>query len=356
MEALMITLRIATGMHAGAELRLGPGEYIIGSDETSCDIVLFDAEVQPQHAVLEVAVGAKPRIRPLTGARVSYEGKEHADAAFEVECEGQVTIGSCAVALVWDASQTAAPEPDIRFAPTMQAEPVAAAPEPLPVPPVRKAWQRAGWASATMAGVGITFALVLNSLSSRATTESGNVADVERVLASMHYRELDVRRSPGGEIVVSGYIASRADRDRLEAALRKHSPNGVRLQVVPIGSARTYDAGMPASPALAATSDKKSVLIDGSGGLAMRTKATRSAADEGEIQLQVRGVRVDDGGERILETADGRRYTVGAVLPGGYTVIQLEEDHIVLLKGRDRFMYSLAKPAEPEEVPEVIGS
>lgn len=52
-----IGLRIFSGVHAGAEIVLAPGQYVIGQDD-SCDLILADQTVAARHAVLTIAQGS----------------------------------------------------------------------------------------------------------------------------------------------------------------------------------------------------------------------------------------------------------------------------------------------------------
>lgn len=48
-----ITLRITTGLHAGAELQLPLGSHVIGTED-SCDIILVDTAMAGRHAVIHI--------------------------------------------------------------------------------------------------------------------------------------------------------------------------------------------------------------------------------------------------------------------------------------------------------------
>ncbi|MDR1946214.1 MAG: type III secretion system inner membrane ring subunit SctD [Desulfovibrio sp.] len=61
-----IQLTIFTGTHAGAEIRLPPGDCVFGSAE-DCDIILSDSTIAPRHCVLTVSEKGALRIRPLEG-------------------------------------------------------------------------------------------------------------------------------------------------------------------------------------------------------------------------------------------------------------------------------------------------
>jgi type III secretion protein D len=72
-----ILFTIFTGVHAGAEIRLAAGEYVLGSAE-DCDVVLTDSSLAPRHLALTVAA-QNVRVRPLEGA-LSLKGAPCAEA------------------------------------------------------------------------------------------------------------------------------------------------------------------------------------------------------------------------------------------------------------------------------------
>lgn len=328
----MVSLSITSGLHAGATLDLAPGEYTIGRDEAACDIVLSDADILPQHAKLVVLAEGAPVLHGLADASIEVRSRKHTGGPLTLERDDPVVLGRSTLRFSW-----AAPKPKAQ--PEPGAPPHTAAGSPPLRTGVRGFLRDAGWASGSMAAVGIAFALVLNSLSSSATTESGKVAEVERVLASLRHADLEVRRQPSGAILVAGYVPTQGERDRIEAALRRVRAD-IRVQVVPVGAARNMDPGLRPAAGGVASADKKSVLLDGGNAPAPKV-ASEPAKDQTEVALRVRAVRTDAAGEPILETEEGTRYGIGSLLPGGYMVVNLDADHIVLSKGRDRFLYSL---------------
>ena len=78
----VISFRILTGPHMGAELVLPAGALLIGSDD-SCDVILQDSSVAPRHVRLDIAAeGPSVRVTPLDktvlagGEPVPAEGAE----------------------------------------------------------------------------------------------------------------------------------------------------------------------------------------------------------------------------------------------------------------------------------------
>ena len=64
-------LQVIGGLHAGVNLELDTGSYTIGSS-TGADIVLRDANVAPEHAVIRV--GQSEVRLEATGGEVEYDG------------------------------------------------------------------------------------------------------------------------------------------------------------------------------------------------------------------------------------------------------------------------------------------
>lgn len=59
-------LRILSGPHAGAEMSLRPGRYVIGTGD-SCDIVLRDPDLAARHALLSIEEDGEASVEPLQG-------------------------------------------------------------------------------------------------------------------------------------------------------------------------------------------------------------------------------------------------------------------------------------------------
>lgn len=68
-----ILLGIFTGNHAGAELRLPPGEYVLGAAD-ECDVLLTDSTLAPRHCALTIGADGAARLSPLEGG-LSLKGE-----------------------------------------------------------------------------------------------------------------------------------------------------------------------------------------------------------------------------------------------------------------------------------------
>jgi type III secretion protein D len=86
-----VLIKVYSGPHAGAEIRLRPGRYVLGR-AADCDIVLNDAAVAEHH--LELTAGASGvTVRPLA-IPVYYEGQEIDEAALAIGWHRVVTLGT----------------------------------------------------------------------------------------------------------------------------------------------------------------------------------------------------------------------------------------------------------------------
>jgi type III secretion system YscD/HrpQ family protein len=88
-------LKILSGQHAGAELPLADGEYLVGSGD-DCDIILTDPGIEPEHARLKIFEGEFSCA--VAGGKVLLEGEEiggEAQAAdFQVVTLGKVHLAA----------------------------------------------------------------------------------------------------------------------------------------------------------------------------------------------------------------------------------------------------------------------
>ena len=66
-------LKVFSGPHVGAEILLGDGDYVIGSDE-GCDVIFNDRFVAPRHAKLTIR-GPAVRCAAVDGAGVFVNGE-----------------------------------------------------------------------------------------------------------------------------------------------------------------------------------------------------------------------------------------------------------------------------------------
>ncbi|MDR2161741.1 MAG: FHA domain-containing protein [Desulfovibrio sp.] len=60
-------LKILSGLHAGVEMELGAGDWILGSGEES-DLLVTDAGVAPRHVLLRIAADGEYALTPRDGA------------------------------------------------------------------------------------------------------------------------------------------------------------------------------------------------------------------------------------------------------------------------------------------------
>ena len=114
-------LHVLSGMHAGAEAELVVGDMLIGRDE-GCDIVLADASVAQQHAVVHHQDGAC-HLEPAEGATLYLDGVLVEDSTplqqGQIITLGQIHLAFGTIDTAWDALSL--PHRDEELAQEMQA-------------------------------------------------------------------------------------------------------------------------------------------------------------------------------------------------------------------------------------------
>ncbi|HYD63767.1 MAG TPA: FHA domain-containing protein [Noviherbaspirillum sp.] len=84
-------LKVLDGIHAGAELSLADGTYVIGSD-FSCDMILLDKDVRKQHLQLRVA-GQHIDIECIDDAELELDGVKTASSDVRIADGVTMTLG-----------------------------------------------------------------------------------------------------------------------------------------------------------------------------------------------------------------------------------------------------------------------
>jgi type III secretion system YscD/HrpQ family protein len=61
-----VLIKILSGLHAGAEMEIAPGDWLVGRDE-SCDVLLMDESIAPRHVLLRVEADGSCAAWPQNG-------------------------------------------------------------------------------------------------------------------------------------------------------------------------------------------------------------------------------------------------------------------------------------------------
>ncbi len=216
-------LRILTGFHAGARIKLNPTTMSIGAEATA-DILIQDWN----EGTMQLATDAQDR--------VTIAAAGAADAPSTLDDFIPRRFGD----VVLCAGPQDAPWPsDVQLLETMLAAPAAAdaAPdEPARVPPApRASWTRTGLVAMLVGSVGAgALALTVGTTSQAANhpLAQAGIADVRSALERLQEPGIEVREQASG-FVASGIVANGAAARRAHASLRSVAGSRLRWQVKP---------------------------------------------------------------------------------------------------------------------------
>jgi len=244
-------LKIFSGPHAGAEVILGEGEVLIGSEE-ACDVILSDRLIEPQHVRLSLKSG-KVQLNPAEGATVLLGGKPIPAGGAVLPAFEFFTLGTTHLAVgpadsPWP--QTSFPDFQLAAAtPAPAAEPAAvSAPESgstgLSGPSAQSvSSRRRRWP--TLVGGAICLSLIAFGLASHyfqfgnsavtPSADGGSAASINQRLADALREESasDIVRlsERGGRPRVEGYLPTVEKRRALERRLKQIAPT-IELRLV----------------------------------------------------------------------------------------------------------------------------
>ncbi len=241
------TLRILSGVHAGAEAALSEEEAVLGRDD-DCDFVLDDAGLAGRHFSLRADAGGVG-LRVLDADRPVLVDGQSVAGSVALEPYQVVAVGGLAlavgpsdrpwpdIALPAAASPGADAEPDDETAPA-DTERGAADAEPTPDDPApaevavaagrRRRW--AAWAGTAAAGLLVAGAVAWLLLPREVDRHHEDAADTTRTIraiAAGHDAVIDVRTDDGA-VSVTGNVDTEEARSELLAEL---AGAGVRATV-----------------------------------------------------------------------------------------------------------------------------
>ena len=214
-------LRILTGFHAGARIKLNPTTMSIGAEATA-DILIQDWN----EGTMQLATDAQDRV--TIAAAGAAEAPSTLDD-FAPRRFGDVVL--CA------GPQDAPWPSDVQLLETMLAAPAAAdaAPADGAPPAPRASWARTGLVAMLVGSIGAgTLALTVGSASQAANhpLAQAGLADVRVALDRLQEPGIEVREQPNG-FVASGLVANGAAARRAHASLRSVAGGRLRWQVKP---------------------------------------------------------------------------------------------------------------------------
>lgn len=227
-----VLIKLYSGPHAGAEIRLGMGRYVLGR-APACDLILNDTAVAEHHLELTVTE-AGIALRPL--AAVHCDGREVIEAR-TVPWYQVITVGTTHFCV----GRAAADWPVIRLPPLTivrpavaradagqdGGEPGRACPQTMPSAD-RPARYRIGALYSWRSGIPVLFIGGLLVLGIGTTypepppvTKAATVEQLSQLIESLGFDHLQVLGEPGKALRIEGYVADSAQKQVLQAALQE---------------------------------------------------------------------------------------------------------------------------------------
>lgn len=231
-------LKIFSGPHTGAEVLLGDGETVVGSED-GCDVILNDQFVDPQHVRISLAAG-NVRLVPVAGATVLVGGKPVPAEGVGLPPFEYFTLGTTHLAI--GPSESPWPHrsfPDFQLAaaaetPASEPAPPAAPEDSSPPAPSTTASSRRRRLYALTGGA-ICLLLVLlwlavqffgnGSVDVAAEPGPPGVAELAAVLRAQQAEKLVQLSERGGRYRAEGYVPTVQRRRTLERELKRLAPS-----------------------------------------------------------------------------------------------------------------------------------
>jgi len=298
MESDLLALRILSGVHAGAVIRLDEaGLLVIGSSD-DCDVILADAGVASHHCVLQKQ-GDQFFLRTIEGG-AQVGGKKHdAGVTLAVVPGSAIRVGSAELQID------------------------SGVPVPAPVVTVPRHWRMSitlgGLIVTVAAFLAISFELSAHSAAETARHDAPTVQTTTRSGTSIAHDVAEVLRLSGinceaqyngdGQVTVSGHLG---DPQSLATIVKSRAVREI--------------VGLKRVVAVNLDHGGKAVGLDGS-----------------------RIVSVVASADPYVVTADGSRYYVGASLPQGGKLAGVREGEVLVERDGHTEHWKLADPTHAAE-------
>ena len=305
-------LRVLSGPQTGAQIGLRAGPQLVGSDEQSCDIVLFGAGIAGAHCRLDSMEPRAVRMLVESDAAVQLNGRDLPAGEHDMEVPAHLRLAGIDLLLY------------------VEDDP---APQELPddEAPSTVAWAHAvrgrtmRWiaCAACLLGVG---AFMSGAMGWFEKVEPREIAGVRHILAELGYRDLSVAYDVEGLLTVTGYVRTAQDAEHLRKALRDYPGKTVAVRVAVIGAATQLERSLPRKPMETHKLGAGSVLIEPQSAATLPLQASTGNT----LDLQVKALRAGEDG--YVETVQGARYFVGSQLPGGYALKAVADGAITLTR------------------------
>lgn len=366
------SLSFLSGPLYGRTLALKLGDNWVGSS-AQCDVIVPDRDIAPRQLRLSVGQIAVS-VQNVGDVEAMLNGAPLDSTRRALRHGDIVEIGDLKLGIVPSAEQRAS----------------AGASQAQPATGRLTRWAAAPWAAwmasrRFVVGLGVLWGVLVLAggayLAIGATDpfwfQASATERMQQVASALHdYPELNVKPTSTG-FIVSGYVNSLSDRDRIQRIIQTFPQTAIGdVYVIDelLGSARLYFSDTPLSVTYGG---RGTLLVGGSANRSLQQRVANYAKDArpalqvidhvvyaggaapankkaappiaGEVP-DIVGVYDDGSGTRFIETSDGARYFEGARLPGGLEVRQISNDRVIFARGADRFFMDVSSAAAHEFV------
>lgn len=305
-------LRVLSGPQTGAQIGLRAGWQLVGSDEQSCDIVLFGEGMAGSHCRIESMEPRAVRVLVEPDAAVQFNGRDLPAGDHDMELPAHLRLAGVDLLLYVE------DEPASQELPGDEAPSAATWGHG-----VRGRTTRWVACAACVLGVG---AFMSGAMGWFEKVEPRELAGARQVVAGLGYRDLSVAYDVEGLLTVTGYVRTAQDAEHLRNAFRDYPGKAVAVRVAVIGAATQLERSVSRKPAEAQKLGAGSVLIEPQSAATLPMQASTGNA----LDLQVKALRAGEDG--YIETVQGARYFVGSQLPGGYVLKAVADNAITLTR------------------------
>jgi hypothetical protein len=373
---VQLSLRVLTGMHAGAEMRLPDRGILMIGHADDCDLILADDGIAAHHCVLTV-VGDKVLLRAMDGGVGTHEGL--------IAAGENITLEHFDVAHLAEVQLAVGPHWNERWQSLADAAGTGV--------PVLTEHQLAGRRRGLLSVVALLLlvaALVLfgswkvNHPVATATRSSGQqLAQVQAILHDMSLRHVSASIGEDNRLLVRGVVGNAAQLPQLKEKLSAAGLNTeLTLRDWPSVAKQVIDIfAMHGFTVETTLLDQGDIVVAGHFGdrdnAAKVQKEVLGSADMQKLNTDLLSLRlatknydetpltpakldpgkrirhVNSGSDSYLITQDGSRYYPGVALPQGGVFLGVADNDAILVRMPDNSLKQLEKD-DSYQVPQTI--
>lgn len=333
-----LLLRITAGIHTGAERRCRERDVVLLGSGDDCDLVLVDPGIAAHHCLINI-LGGQILVRaieaPLTaGGRRVTPGDPVVVDSFQPIALGEARL---CLGADWDPRWQATDD--------AAAHPVSG----IALPPRKGAIGRHPWY--TLAGLALVSMASVALYAANQAPEDVTIGAEQRISAVLVGLDLDeVERQPlaGGGTAFRGVVPDEETRAQLQQRLLESGQphlleirtgdniasdvaevlrlSGIAAETRYVGAGRVdISGGFGDGEALREVLASRAMLdIGGLKDVGIANSTEPAAVLPEPLPL----LRIVKGSDPHLVTEDGSRYYIGAALPGGETLYEIDDDQV----------------------------